>query len=349
MNLFTAVACFLLALLFALAGASRVGAWLIERRHPAVGEFAEIGGARIHHVHVPQGESADLPPVVFIHGASGNLLDQMVPVRPLLEGRAEMLFLDRPGHGWSQRGATNATPFQQADTIAALMAGLGIDRAVIVGHSFGGAVAAALALAHPERTTGLVFVAAVTHPWPGAGTSWYYRLSAVPVVGRLFTETLAWPGGSLRMRAASARVFSPNPMPEAYLEDAGISLVLRPAAFRWNAADVAGLYEHVAAAAPRYGGIAAPTVVITGNRDTVVYEEIHSEGLARDIPGAEIVRVDNLGHKPDWVAPDLVMAAIGKVAGKPVDLQAVAKTVEDRIAADASGVGICVDEKPQIR
>ena len=348
MNLATAAICVLHALLLALAGATRVGAWLIERRHPPAGVFAQIGGAAIHHVHVPAGETADLPPVVFIHGASGNLLDQMVPVRPLLEGRAEMLFLDRPGHGWSERGGANASPFEQAATIVALMDTLGIERAVIVGHSFGGAVAATLALAHPDRVAGLVFVAAATHPWPGAGTSWYYSLSSVPVIGRLFTETLAWPGGSLRMRGASVCVFSPNPMPEAYLEDAAIPLVLRPAAFRWNAADVAGLYDHVAAVAPRYGEIAAPTVVISGNRDTVVYEEIHSEGLARDIPGAEIVWVDNLGHKPDWIAPDLVTAAIEKVAGRAVDLQATARIVETRIAGDSSGVGTCVDEKPEV-
>jgi pimeloyl-ACP methyl ester carboxylesterase len=346
MNLVTAAACFLLALVLALAGATRVGAWLIERRHPPVGDFADIGGARFHHVHVPAAAGSDLPPVVFIHGASGNLLDQMVPIRPLLEGRAEMLFFDRPGHGWSQRGSANSNPYEQADTIAALMDEVGIVRAVIVGHSFGGAVTAALALRHPDKVAGLVFAAAATHPWPGAGTSWYYTLSSVPVLGRIFTETLAWPGGSISMRAASVCVFAPNPMPEAYLEDAAIPLVLRPGAFRSNAADVAGLFDHVVAAAPRYTEIAAPTVVITGNRDTVVFEEIHSAGLARDIPGAEIVWVDNLGHKPDWVAPDLIVAAIEKVAGRPVDLQAIGRAVEARIAGDASGVETCVDEKP---
>ena len=69
--------------------------------------------------------------------------------------------------------------------------------------------------------------------------------------------------------------------------------------------------------AQRYREITVPTVVISGDSDTVVYEEIHSTGLARDIPGAELVWVKNLGHKPDWIAPDLIVAAIEKVAGKP--------------------------------
>jgi len=55
----------------------------------------------------------------------------------------------------------------------------------------------------------------------------------------------------------------------------------------------------------------------------------------RDIPGAELIWVHNLGHKPDWIAPDLVVGAIEKVAGKDVDLQALAKTVEGRITGDA--------------
>lgn len=345
MNLLYGLVAFMLAFLLVLAGVTRIGCWLIERRYPPAGSFATLGDARIHYVHVPARKNADLPPVVFIHGASANLRDQMVPLRPLLEGRAEMLFLDRPGHGWSERGSgSNETPDGQAATIAALMDSLGIGKAVIVGHSFGGAVAAAFALAQPDRTRGLVFISAATHPWPGGGTSWYYSLAARPLLGRLFVETIANPAGANRMVIATECVFAPNKVPDAYLEAASIPLVLRPRAFRSNAIDVEGLYRHVAAAAPHYPDIAAPSVVISGDRDAVVYEELHSVGLARDIPGAELVWVRNLGHKPDWHAPDLVAAAIEKVAGKERDLQALARTVETRLAGDASGAG-CVDEK----
>lgn len=349
MNLVTAIICLLLAVGFALAGATRTGSWLIERRNAPVGDLADIDGVLLHHVLVEAGGEADLPPLVFLHGASGNLLDQMVPLRPALEGRARMLFVDRPGHGWSERGSGLDNPEAQARTIARLMDHHGIGQAIIVGHSFGGAVAAAFALAHPEKTQGLVFLAAATHPWPGADTAWYYELTARPVVGRLFAETVAWPAGIFRMKAASACVFSPNRMPDDYLRQAAIGLVLRPAAFRANAIDVAGLYGHVAEARKRYGEIDAPTVVISGNRDTVVYEEIHSEGLARDIPGARLVWVDNLGHKPEWVATDLVVAGIEAVAGYETDLDSAAAAVEARIADEAFGpVEACPDEKPEL-
>jgi len=343
MNLLYAALAFLLALFFVLVGLTRVGAWVIERRNPAIGEFTEVDGARIHYVHVPAPPNPDLPPIVFIHGASANLKDQMLPLRPLLEGRAEMLFLDRPGHGWSERGASNATQSGQAATIAALMDRLDIKDAIIVAHSFGSSTATAFALEQQQKTRGLVFLAAATHPWEGGRTSWYYHVTDTPVVGWLFSEALSLPAGWGRMAAATGCVFAPNAVPDGYTDEASIRLVLRPAAFRANAADVQSLYPYAMKNAARYKEIATPTVVISGDRDTVVYEELHSIGLRRDIPGAELLWVKNLGHKPGWIAPNLVVAAIEKVAGMPRDLQVLARQVEARIAQDRNGAGVCYD------
>jgi pimeloyl-ACP methyl ester carboxylesterase len=345
MNIVSAAIYFLLALMLALAGVTRVGAWLIERRNPPAGAFVLASGTRMHFVHVAAPANPDLPAIVFIHGASANLNDQMAPLKPLLAGRAELLFFDRPGHGWSERGSGNETPFGQARALAALMDKLGVGPAIIVGHSFGAAEATAFALAYPDRTRGLVLLAPATHPWPGGATSWYYSLTAMPIVGRLFAATLAYPAGALKLSQATACVFSPNKPPDAYPQAASIALVLRPDAFRANAIDVAWLHEHTRTTAPRYPEIAVPTVIISGDMDTVVDEQIHSVGLARDIKGAELVWVRNLGHKPDWIAPDLVVAAIENAAGGTNDLQALARQVEQRIAADAYGTGICAKAK----
>ena len=317
-----------------------MGAAKIEKSYPPVGKFIEVNGVKLHYVHVPAGPNADLPPIVVIHGASANLNDQMIPLRPLLEGRGEILFFDRPGHGWSQRGAGNNTQELQSDTIAALMDALKIKDAVIVAHSFGGSVATALALGHPERVRGLVLMAAATHPWPDRKTQWYYDLSVVPVIGRIFTETLALPAGQARMQAATVGVFCPNRAPELYVEKAQIPLVLRPGAFRANAEDVAGLYGYTVRASPRYGEINKPAVIITGDGDTVVLEEVHSKGLARDIAGSELVWIEGLGHKPEYVVPEIAVMAIEKISGMDRDIQAAARAAEARIAA-AGRAGGC--------
>jgi pimeloyl-ACP methyl ester carboxylesterase len=327
----------LLFLLLALI--TRINSWRIAQHNPPRGRLVEVNGVGLHHVHMEASDGADLPPVVFIHGASANLNDQMEPLKPLLDGRAEMLFFDRPGHGWSGRSRGHDSQAGQAKLLAGLMDRLGVGPAILVAHSFGGSVAAAFALAYPERVKGLVFLSAATHPWPGGRTSWYYRLTTIPLIGWLFSETVANPAGTARLKRAVECVFAPNPVPPGYHRRAQIPLVLRPRAFRANAADVEGLFRFAEANAPRYHEITVPTVVISGDADTVVYEEIHSLGLARDIRGSELVWVRNLGHKPDWNAPDLVVAAIEKLGGYPRDLQAAALAVEERIAGDRFGVG----------
>jgi pimeloyl-ACP methyl ester carboxylesterase len=306
----------------------------IEADYPNQGERIDIGGYSLNSVLVPRPQTADLPPLVFVHGASGNLLDQMHAFRGKLEGRADMLFVDRPGHGYSDRGGpANDTPDGQADAIAALMDKRGIQRAIIIGHSFGGSIVASFALRHPEKVAGLLFLAPATHPWPG-GVEWYYSAASTPVLGWLFTHVIAMPAGLMRLSGGIDSVFSPNKAPEDYLEKTAPALVLRPDTFANNARDVANLHAYVARVAPQYSSITAPTVIITGDSDDIVLENIHSRGLARDIKGSELLWIKNLGHKPDYIATDLAIAALEKLSGKTIDLQALARQTEARIASD---------------
>ena len=324
----------LILLLAGLAVWTRMKVPEIEARYPPTGEMIDVGGYKLHAVHVPRPDNADLPPLVFLHGASGNLLDQAVPFKPKLEGRAEMLFIDRPGHGWSERGGTqNDTPDGQAEAIASAMKAKGISKAIIIGHSFGGAITASFALAHPEMTAGLVFLSPATHPWPG-GIAWYYGLTSTPIIGQLFANSVALPAGMGRLESGSACVFAPNPAPANYVEATATALVLRPSAFRSNAIDVANLKRYATRVSPRYREITAPTVIITGDSDAVVLANIHSEGLAREIEGSELIWVHNLGHKPDHVTTDLAVTAIEKVAGLDVDLSAAAASAEASVAGD---------------
>ncbi|WP_419908716.1 alpha/beta fold hydrolase [Hoeflea sp.] len=314
-----------------------VFSWLQSRRietlYPPIGEFIDVGGYRLHAVHVPADGKADLPPIVFLHGASGNLRDQVSAFRDSLEGRAELLFVDRPGHGWSERGGPdNAYPDGQARAIAELMDRKGISQALIVGHSFGGVIAANMALEQRHKVCGLLFLATASHPWPG-GIDLHYHVSTAPVVGRLATWLLAMPAGLMRIDMAARCVFSPNTYPADYLARSGTALILRPWTFRYNAHDVSNLYDHVVEVSPRYVEIDIPTVIITGDNDFVVSPDIHSAALARSIAGSELVRIKGVGHKPDYVATELCVAAMEKLSGFDADLAAMARRLEQLIAS----------------
>jgi len=306
--------------------------------YPPLGEFTDIDGTRIHSVHVKAPEDPEMPPLVFIHGASSNLRDLMPPLRSRFEGRAEMLFVDRPGHGWSERGTGNDTPEGQARMIAAVMKTKNIEKAIIIGHSFGGAVTAGFAVEYPEMTAGLVFLSPASHPWP-TGVAWYNNLAATPAIGWLFANTLAVPAARSRLPGGVVCVFAPNKVPENYIDNAAIPLLLRPESFRNNATDIARLNAHVTTYAPRYKQIKAPTIIITGDADDIVFPDIHSEGLKTDIEGSKLIWVKNLGHKPDYAATDLVVAAIETVSGQERDLDAIARTVEATISNDAETCG----------
>ncbi|MET3856105.1 alpha/beta hydrolase [Rhizobium sp. OAE497] len=328
----------LLAPIAAAIGYSSYKARQFERDYPNVGELIDVGGYRLNSLHLPRPETADLPPVVFIHGASGNLLDQTGAFLRPLQGRAEMLFVDRPGHGYSERGGPeNAIPSGQAAAIALLMEKRGIEKAIIVGHSFGGAIAAAFGVHHPEKTAGLLFLAPATHPWPG-GIDWYYHIATAPVLGWLFNHALVVPMGLRRLEQGTLNVFRPNLRPSDYIASTGPSLVLRPDTFYNNAADFTRLHAYLEAESHRYPEIAAPTVIITGDSDDIVWEHLHSQGLARDIAGSELVKIRGVGHKPDYLATDVAIAALEKIAGLPRDLQAAARVAEARLAGEIAAV-----------
>lgn len=307
-----------LVALGASALATRVLVARIEADHPPAGRFVEALGRQIHFVDLPAA-SAEAPTVVFLHGAVATLVDPLVAFRPSLEGRARLVFLDRPGHGYSGRqGEEDADPAVQADVVAAALAAIGVRRAVIVGHSFGGAVAAAFAVRHPDVTEGLVLLAPATHPWPG-GISWSYDLVGAPVVGRIAQETITTPLGLALLPSGYAGVFAPESPPDGLIEATAARLALRPEAFRASAEDIRGLKARLTAFTPRYGEIAAPTVIMGGDADRVVSTTIHAKAFAAAVPGARLVVLPGAGHAIQHTRTGAIVAEIGRLLAEAAE------------------------------
>lgn len=297
-------------ILVALFAYSRWKSNQIEAQFPPVGEFVELAGAKLHYLDVPGGPDKSTA-VLLVHGASGNLNDQRGAFEEALKSEARMIFVDRPGLGYSQRGGAD-TPAEQAKQYKLLLDSLAVEQVVLVGHSLGSASVAAFAVLFPERVKGVLFLAPATHPWP-TGVNWYYNVASWPIVGHLFTETILVPVGMASLEQGAKSVFAPDPMPDDYMETSAAALVFRPEVFRNNARDVAGLLEFVKEFSPRYAEIKAPTVIITGNKDDIVLPSIHSVGLERDIEGAELIVLNGVGHKPDYVAREQAVSAIKKM------------------------------------
>ena len=286
----------------------------IEARYPPVGELVETGAGAIHVVErAPDGPERGA--VLLVHGASGNFADMSVALADRLAALGFRAFsVDRPGHGWSARASTRAaaSPERQAQTLRQALARRGVAEAIVVVHSLAGVLGLAMAMNAPEFVRGLVLLSPASHPWPG-GVAWYYTVAASRALGPLLRRLIVLPAGLAYMNAGVRAVFAPNPAPPGYVGKTRLPLVLRPRHFKANAEDVVDLAAHVAALSPRYGAIRAPTVVVTGDCDGVVYAHIHSAGCAREIPGATLTRLAGVGHSPHHIAPESVVTAILEV------------------------------------
>jgi pimeloyl-ACP methyl ester carboxylesterase len=296
---------------------------------PPIGDLVNAGEGAVHIV-----ERAAIGPergaVVLVHGASGNHADMMVALGARMAALGfRTIAVDRPGHGWSSRfpGRGRSSPTRQAALIRAALARRGVTQAIMVVHSWAGVLGLAMALDAPEFTRGLVLLAPVSHPWPG-GVSWYYKVAVTPGLGLLFRHLVVMPAGLMAMKAGVASVFAPGRSPSDFIGATKLLLMLRPAHFLANAEDVVDLKPFVQTLAPRYGQIRAPTVIVTGDADGVVYTHIHSLGCARDIPGATLTTLRDIGHSPHYSAPDSVVAAILETERRALADEAVRRTAE---------------------
>ena len=313
------------ALLAAGAAITVIEAMRIEAAHPASGRFVEVKGGRLHVMEVGASAQQERLPIVLVHGASGNLEDLHLALGGRLAVSRRVILVDRPGHGWSDRpgGIADASPARQAALIAEALDRIGVERFVLLGHSLGGAVASAFALAYPARVAGLVLLAPVTHSWKG-GLAWYNAILSTPVIGPMFARTVALPLAVLLLDRGVASVFAPQPAPADYVRRAAIRLLLRPAEFVANAQDIAALKGFVTAQAPRYGEITAPTVILTGSADLTVSPRIHARAIAAAVPHARLVILAGVGHMPHHAHADAVVAEIGQLPARAAAVEVTA-------------------------
>ena len=299
-------------LLVVLVSVTRIAVVFIERANLPQGQFIDVRGARLHFLDIGPRDLAE-PPIVLIHGASANLQAMRRPLGDMLAKDHRVLLFDRPGHGWSTRDALADSTLQvQADMIAEALDKLAIPRAVVVGHSWGGALVSALAVRHPERVAGLVMLAPVTHPWR-TGVAWYHNVAATPLLGPFFAYTFELPVAYPMLAPGAYGAFVPQTAPDDYVSTTALPLLIRPREFLTNGCDMVTLKPSIVALQPHYREIAAPTVVIHGDADRTVSIAIHARHFVSEVEGARLIELKGVGHMVQNAAPEIVIEAIRSV------------------------------------
>jgi len=268
------------------------------------GRFIELRGIQVHYKARGSGE----PSMILMHGFLSSTFSWREVIGPLSETGRVVAF-DRPAFGLTERpdawGGENpyTADFAMALTLD-LMDALSVERAVLVGNSAGGALAARQALEHPERVQALILVDAAIYS-EGGSRAWLRPLLATPQMRRigpvLLRNVRTW--GAEFGRSAwhdPARI-----TPEIW---AGYTLPLR--ADNWDRA----LYEYTLASQPgdlasRVSEIDMPVLVITGDDDRIV-PMADSVRLASEIPNARLAILPACGHVPQEECPQAFLEVV---------------------------------------
>ena len=235
---------------------------------------------------VLQGDPAGCP-LVFLHGVTDSWRS-FEPVLRQLPASIRTIALSQRGHGDSSRPAGGYDPSDFAADVAAALDRLGVERAVIAGHSMGSHVAQRFAIDHPDRTAGVVLAGA------------FYRFATNTVINEYWdtvVSTLADPIDRSVAVDFQASTLA-RPVPPAFF-DMVVRESLKVPARVWRDA-FAGLLkvDH----ADRLGSIAVPTLVIWGERDAFC-PRADQDALLATIPDSRLTVYAGAGHALHWEEP----------------------------------------------
>jgi pimeloyl-ACP methyl ester carboxylesterase len=283
--------------------------------------FIEVQGRSVHLREGARVAGAERPTIVLLHGFGSNL-ESWRKVIDTLSVFGRTVAVDRVAFGLSEhpeRGSwTGPNPYGlegEAVWLQDLMDALDIERAILIGSSSGGALAAQVALDAPERVIGLALLSPTILD-VGGPPAWSRPLLATPQlnrVGPLFMRQFGGASGENFYRAAWSD-------PERIGAD-DIEAYRRPLqAEGWDRA----LWELTRATrrppvAGRLADVSTPTLVIAGAGDQIVPPRLNEE-VARQLPNGVVAIFDACGHLPHEECPQQLLAVLEDwLAGLPND------------------------------
>lgn len=250
--------------------------------------FVPVAGASAYHVYRRPVPTAG-PPVVFVHGAGGTHQHWLYQVRDL--PHSPTYGVDLPGHGRSEGEGRNSVA-AYGDWLVAFLDAIGEDKAVLVGHSMGGAIVQDVALRHATRVAGLGLVAT------GA------RLRVAPAILDGIRQD-----HEAAVRLICDFAFGPETPPE----------MVRLGRRQMAAIPPEVLYGDFAACdafnvMDRLGEIAIPAFALCGTQDHLTPSK-YSVYLRDHLPRAVLHLVEGAGHMVMVERPGAVVAALSSFLG----------------------------------
>jgi pimeloyl-ACP methyl ester carboxylesterase len=290
----------------------------VEHDHPPTGRFITVDGIRLHYLEKGEG-----PPVVLIHGNVVTAEDFVLSgVFDRVARNHRVIAFDRPGYGYSERPQGSLwTAVEQADLLQEAFDQLGIERPIVVGHSWGALVAMELALGQPDAVSGLVVLGGYYHPTMRADVP-LVAGPAIPVFGDVLRYTVAPLMGAALMPLNVKAMFAPLDVPERFRREFPYGFPVRPGQIRAESQDAVTMVPAVYGMADRIRDLTIPITIMAGTEDGIVDHDGHARWFHEQLPDSVLRLVPGAGHMVHYAVPDEVAEAVEAVAERKAMVKA---------------------------
>lgn len=262
-----------------------------------LGQHVSVNGLPIRVYQLGTG-----PDVLLIHGSPGSLED-FAPIFSTLGARFRLTAYDRPGHGYSGDSG-KYSPADNAEVADALLTQLDLHDAIVVGHSYGGSTALALALRKPARARAYIVLDSATYA-PLRPLPPLYKVLGVPYLGIGVASVLGAFIAPTRIRSQLQQIWHGAP-------DEFIALRTRiwstPKISHALARESLDAKAALSAQSPRYPEIAQPVSILAQADDPE--RKRTAERLHRDISGSSLELLPSTGHYLQFEKTAEVVSAI---------------------------------------
>ena len=262
-----------------------------EKKVPAVGTILNVNGFRSHG-YVEGDGSQD---IVFIHGAFINLRDWVFATRLLSKLDSRLIYIDRPGFGYSERDESKWDAERQAVQAKSYVKNIHGKNLILVGHSWGASVAMAWATKFPEDVKGVVSIAGLNMPFSGV-SKLANDMGLLRIVYELYFSSVAKRAESGSIEKFAARMFQPQDIPTGYLDYVGSDLSRRRSTIKANKGDLLVASQALKQNFASYGRIEMPVEIIHGKEDFLLPFKSQAVAFNEVIPNSRLHILPNVGH-----------------------------------------------------
>ena len=278
----------------------------IENKYPPLGYFKNIDGYNIHYTDIGSGQ-----PVVLLHSQPANER-QFDLLKNKLKENYRVISIDRPGMGYSEGPKINSSErlFLQAEIISKLLDEIIDEKPIVVGHSYGGALALSLALYEEKNIKKLILVNTVSHPWKGDGVWLPFKIITNPLIGKIFSQTYAMIYGKSVIDRSADDNFPDNKPTPGFVNRVGAELTLRPASLVSYALDAINLKSSLSKQYKNYENLSIPVTILAGIGDRVTPNKTHSFQLHKNIKHSKLIELSNVEHSIPELNPMKIIEEI---------------------------------------